>query len=256
MDSTRDRNKYEPVMRKDSKTGKIYFTNKDGTIKYRTVQRTTSSTNMAEAQDARSLIGSTHQMEKIYADYANSMKALANRARIEMINTPNIKMNKNASKIYAKEVSSLEAKLNTAKVNSIRERQARRQTEAEINKRKEVNPDLKGEDERKLAQRYLDKNRKILGAIPRRKRDIKIEPREWEAIQAGAISNNKLVQILNNSDTDKLRELALPKDRKTLNQSQINRVLAMANRNFTLQQIADKMGVSTSTISKILKGER
>lgn len=249
-------NKYNPIMKKDSTTGQIYFTNKDNTIRYKFDYRTDKSTQMDETTDARTLESTNHhQMERLYSEYANSMKSLANRARMEKINTGNLKYDKNAANIYAKEVSSLESKLNEAKKNSAKERLATRLATAEINKKKEIDPDLKGEDLRKVSQRSITKYREQVGSIKRSQRSIKIEPKEWEAIQAGAISDHKLKTILDNSDPDVLREMAMPNKGKTLNSAQIARIKVMANsNNFTIKQIAEKMNVSTSTISKYLKG--
>ena len=249
------REKYEPVMKKDSVTGEVYFTSKDGSTHYRTKTRTINSTRMAETDDAYSLISSSrHPMEILYADYANGMKAMANKARIEMINTGNLESNPTAKKIYAKEVSSLETKLNNALKNTVRERTAVRLANAEIKSKKEANPDMKAEDLKKTSQRSLTKYRSEVGSISRRDRAIKITDKEWEAIQAGAISENKLKKILNNSDPDSLRERAMPKATNTLNTAQINRIKAMSASNFTLNQIAEKMNLSPSTVSKYLKG--
>lgn len=254
MDSKRDRDTYEPVMRKDPKTGKVYFTNKQGNIGYQFDKRIQYSKNMAETTDAYTLVSrKRHPMELIYADYANSMKAMANKARIEMINTPRLQYNSNANKIYSKEAASLTARLNDAKKNSIKERTAERLAATAINERKKINPDLKGEDLRKLSQRMLSKYRQEVGAIPRRKRSINITDREWDAIQAGAISEHKLKEILDNSDPDVLRDKAMPKDRKGLTNAQINRIKAMSS-NFTLAEIAQKLGVSKSAVSNVLKG--
>lgn len=255
MNNKDDRDRYEPVMRKDPKTGEVYFTNKKGNINYVTRKRTTPSTNMAETTDAYTLVSrQRHPMEIIYADYANSMKALANKARIEKINTGRLLYNPNANKIYKEEVLSLERKLNDAKKNTIREREATRRASSELKRKKELNPDLKGEDERKLGQRLMNKYRQETGAIPRRERSINITDKEWEAIQAGAISENKLKEILDNSNPDILRERAMPSNRKQLTTAQINRIKAMSNSNFTLAEIAKKMNVSTSAISNVLKG--
>jgi hypothetical protein len=182
------------------------------------------------------------------------MKALANQARIEKINTPNLKYSPNAKKIYAKEVSSLEAKLNNAELNTIRERTATRLAASEIKRKKDANPDLKGEDLRKVSQRSITKYREEVGSVSRRERNIQISDKEWEAIQAGAISENKLKRILNNSDPDSLRQKAMPKASNGLNSAQIARIKAMKDSNFTLSQIAEKMNLSPSTISKYLKG--
>ena len=148
------------------------------------------------------------------------------------------------------------ADLNEAKKNSIKERTAERLAAAKINERKKVNPDLKGEDLRKYSQRMLSKYREEVGSIPRRKRNINITDKQWEAIQAGAISENKLKLILDNSDPDILRERSIPSNRKGLTPAQISRIKAMANSNFTLQQIADKLGIPKSTVSNALKGAK
>lgn len=257
MDSKKDRDTYEPVLRKDSKTGEVYYTNKQGNIRYITKMRTSTSTNMAEAQDARSIVSrKQHPMELIYADYANSMKAMANKARIEMIKTGNLEYSSSANKIYKKEVSELMSNLNEAKKNSIKERTAERLAASEINRRKELNPDLKGEDLRKLSQRMLSKYRQEVGAIPRRKRNINITDKQWEAIQAGAITDHTLKEILSNSDPDRLREKAMPKNKTTLTPGQVSRIKTMSASNFTIAEIAKKMNLPTSTVSNILRGAK
>lgn len=257
MNDKTSREKYDPVMRKDPSTGEVYYTNKDRSITYRTRARTSNSTNMAETDDAYTLVSkSRHPMEIIYADHANYMKAMANKARKAMVYTPNLESNPTAKKIYAKEVSSLEVKLNNALKNSVKERAATRLAAAEIKRRKENNPDLKGEEERKLGQRLQSKYRNEVGSESRRKRAINITDKEWEAIQAGAISENKLKQILNNSDPDSLRERAMPKTRKTLSAAKINRIKLLYASNFTLTQIAEKMNISPSAVSKYLKGAK
>ena len=257
MNSKKDRDKYEPVMVKDPKTGKVSYTNKDGSIKYRTKKRTINSTNMGETDDAMTLVSrSRHPMEMLYADYANSMKAMANRARVEMINAGNLESNPNAKKVYAKEVSSLEAKLNDALKNTVRERTATRLASAEIKRKQAEDPDMKPGDLKKASQRSLSKFRSEVNSVSRKKRAIQITDKEWEAIQAGAISENKLKKILNNSDPDSLRSRAMPKATNTLSTAQINRMKRLSDSNFTLSQIAEKMGLSPSTVSKYLKGAK
>ena len=257
MNDPKARDKYEPIMRKNSKTGEVTYTNKDGSISYRVKKRTMDSTNMAETDDAMTLVSSSrHPMELLYADYANSMKAMANKARIEIIRTGNLESNPSAKKVYAKEVSSLEAKLNDALKNTVRERAAVRLASAEIKSKKEADPDMKPGDLKKVSQRSLSKYRSEVGSVSRRERAIKITDKEWEAIQAGAISENKLKKILNNSDPDTLRERAMPKATNTLSAAQISRIKRMSDSNFTLSQIAEKMNLSPATVSDYLKGEK
>ena len=90
--------------------------------------------------------------------------------------------------------------------------------------------------------------------MSRKDRNIDITDKEWEAIQAGAISEKTLKDILNNTDVDKLKERAMPRATTTLSQAQVNRIKSLAASNYTLEEIARKMGKSTSTISKYLKG--
>ena len=250
-----DSKKYAPVMKKDNKTGEVYFTNADGSIKYKTKARKQDITNMSNTDDAMTLISSyRHPKEIVYAEYANSMKALANKARKSMVSTGNLKYDPNAKKIYAKEVSELEAALNNALKNSVKERTATRFAASEINERKRTQPDLKNEDIRKLSQRSMSKYREQVGAATRRERNITITDRQWEAIQAGAISENKLKAILANSDPDSLRQKAMPRKTSGLTNAQVARIRAMNNSNFTINQIAEKMNVSPSVVSKYLKG--
>ena len=224
-----------------------------------TKYRTQKSTRMAEATDARSLISDADTpMERAYADYANRMKTLANQARKEMASTGKIAYSANAKRIYQPEVESLMEKLNTALLNAPRERQAQLKANAEVNakikKAKDEGQELKKEDIKKTSQRALTKYRDSVGSVSRRDRSIKITDKEWEAIQAGAISENYLKKILDNTDIDNLRERATPRATTTLSKAKISQIKAMSNSNYTLSEIAKKLGVSSSTVSKYLKG--
>ena len=215
---------------------------------------------MAETDDARTLISDANTpMERAYANYANQMKSLANQARKEEMTTGKIEYNKAAKEAYSTEVKSLMYKLNTALLNSPRERHAMRMANAEVNAKTKAYEEEHGEkmksgDVKKLRQQAISKYRKEVESSSRRDRNIEITDREWDAIQAGAISENKLLQILNNADIDKLRQRATPKSSSSkLNDAKINQIKAMSS-SYTLKQIADKLGISTSTVSKYLKG--
>ena len=250
--------KYRPV-RKFNADGTVSYTNKAGDISYRVKERLQSSTKMAEAKDARELVSAAqHPMELIYADYANSMKALANQARKEMLSTGNLKHDPAATKVYQKEVDSLMARLNESEKNTVRERQAARLTNAKV-KEKQAEAEANGSemsksDVRKASQRYMTKYREEVGAVSRRDRNIKISDREWEAIQAGAITENKLKRILANSDIDELRQRATPRDSKTISTGKANRIKSMSANGSTIAEIAEQLGLSATTVRKYLKG--
>lgn len=226
-----------------------------GKVTTATKYKTQRSTRMAEADDAYDLVSDArHPMEIVYADYANSMKALANQARMAMVSTGKVKYSASAKSTYQPEVDSLMSKLNTALLNTTRERAAQRKANAEVNAKKQADPDMKTGDIKKASQQALTKYRNEVGSISRSKRSIKITDREWEAIQAGAISENTLKKILDNTDVDNLRERATPRSTGTISKAQANRIKAMSASNYTLSEIASKLGVSTSTVSKYLKG--
>ena len=233
------------VKKTNKRTGKITTVTK---------YRTQKSTNMAETDDANTLVSKArHPMELVYADYANDMKALANKARLEVVKTGKIQYSPTAKETYKQEVSSLNTKLNTALLNTTRERAAQRKANAEVNAKKQADPTMKPGDIKKVSQQALSKARNELNSVSRRDRSIKITDKEWEAIQAGAVSENVLKKILDNTDVDTLRERATPRTTKELSSAKISRIKAMS-ASYTLQQIADKMGVSVSTVSKYLKG--
>lgn len=250
----KEREKYSPIKNIDPKTGDVTFTNKAGTLTYKSKKVTQKSTNMAETDDAYTLVSEAkHPMEIVYADHANAMKAMANRARMSMMSAGRLQFSSSAKSTYRKEVDSLMAKLNDAKLNSIKERVALRKANAEINTKKLSNPNMKPSEVTKAAQQAVTKYREEVGSITRKNRNINITDSEWEAIQAGAISDVKLTEILNNTDIDKLRERATPKTRITLTSSQVGRIKALS-ANYTIAEIAKKLGKSPTTISNALKG--
>lgn len=230
---------------------------KTGEVQTVTKYRMQRSTKMAETDDAYSLISRANTpMERAYADYANKMKSIANQARKEMMNTGKIAYSSTAKATYQQEVNSLMSKLNTALLNAPRERQAQLRANAEINAKKLNNPNMKAGDIKKASQQALTKYRNQVGSVARSKRSIKITDNEWAAIQAGAISENYLKKILNNTDIETLRERATPRATTTISQAKINRIKSLSASNYTLSEIARKLGISTTTVSNYLKTKK
>ena len=243
--------KGSPIINEDGslsyKTVKEEYVDKNGKLKF----RMQNSTKMAEAKDARELSSGTPQ-EEAYADYANTMKSLANQARREMINTGKIAYSAAAKNTYQGEVKSLSAKLNIALSNAPRERQAQVMANATVAAKKKENPDMTKAEIKKANQQALSSARTSVGA---HRTPVEITDREWEAIQAGAISENKLIQILNNTNIDTIRQRATPRATNSLSTAKQHRISAMRASGYTTSEIADALGVSTSTVSKYLNGK-
>ena len=222
----------------------IYIDNKTGKQK----TKTQPSTKMAETKDARTLISDADTpIEREYAQYANQMKAFANKARLEIVRTKDIPYSPSAKETYKVEVESLKSKLNVSLKNAPRERQAQLRANATVTAKKQANPDMTKGEIKKAGQQALVKARIDVGA---KRETIKITDREWEAIQAGAISNNKLQQIVAHTDIDELRQRATPRATTTLSQAKINKIQNMRASGYTNAEIAEAIGVSTSTVSK------
>ena len=221
---------------------------KTGEVTYKTITRTQKSTKMFEADDAYSLVSKAkNPTELAYAEYANAMKAMGNAARKAMVTTKDTPYNPEARTIYKKEVDSLEAKLNVALKNAPRERQAQTIANAIVQAKKKDNPDMTNKELKKAGQQALDAARR---QVETKKEQVVITDSEWTAIQAGAISTNKLKKILDNADMDKVKQLATPKSSNKVNTQTISRIKALKANGYTNSEIANKLGISTSTVIK------
>ena len=232
----------------NKKTGELEYVptgrtrvDKDGNV----VEKTVEVKRLANTRDAHTLSTNTRP-EQIYADHSNNLKALANEARLSMINTPNLVYSPSAKKTYATQVDSLVAKLTKAQMNSPRERQAQILANASIRAYKQANPTIEKGRLKKFSYKELEKARARTGAG---KEKIYIDDDEWKAIQAGAISDSRLKAILANADMTRVKELATPR-RKTLmtatNTTKAKQMLASGR--YTRAEVASALGVSLSTL--------
>jgi len=212
----------------------------------RILKRKTKTTKGAEVKDAHKLSSGT-TMESIYAEHANALKSLANKARLEMLRTGNVKYSRSANQTYSKEVASLSKKLGAAIKNKPLERQAQLLANKIIAAKRKANPGMDPDQLKKVKAQALDEARTRFKA---NKPDIPITDREWEAIQSGAITNNKLTQILRNADLDALRQRATPRYSKGLSPARASRAKAMLSLGYTQAEVAKALGVSASTIAK------
>lgn len=240
----------------DKETGKLVFvpTNESYVDKKtgKTVIKRTKYEHLQVVDDAHTLVSSPEgtPIEGIYADHSNRLKALANDARKEMVNTDSIRMSESAKKVYANEVKSLDAQLDIARQNRPRERQAQGVANAHVKMKQDANPNLEPKDLKKIKNQELAKARVRCGA---QKTPIHITEREWEAIQAGAISANKLKQILDDTDIEEVRHLATPRTRVLMTPGYVARAKGMFDLGYTQAEVAAQLGVSLSTLKDSLK---
>lgn len=238
----------------DPVTGKKVTVPKNETYvnsKGKVITKQEKSTKMYETDDAHTLSSGT-QMERIYGDYANSMKSLGDEARRASVTIPSTKYSPSAKAAYQAEVDSLKAKLSIATSNKPLERQAQLLANSVVAAKKADNPDLTASEIKKIKGQALEEARARTGA---KKEQIVITDREWEAIQAGAISQNTLTQILNNGNLDDIKQLATPRTSTGLTASQTARAQRLLNAGYTQAEVADQLGISTSTLNKALKGD-
>lgn len=223
-----------------------YIDPKTGKVK----TRTQKSTKMAETDDAFTLVSEMdNPMERAYATYANRLKALANRARKEGAVTGKIPYSAAAKETYKHEVAVLQADLNLALKNAPRERQAQLIANTTFLAKKQANPDMTKAEEKKIKQQALAAARAKVGA---KRHNIPISDRQWEAIQAGAISESQLMQIINHVDPDTLRQRATPRSYTIMSDAKVAKINAMKASGYTNAEIAQALNISASTVSKYL----
>lgn len=235
----------------DPKTGKKVFVETGAEFSPGNPKKI-KSTKLAEADNAHKL-SSGMPIEEIYANHSNRLKDLANNARKELLGIKGIEYSPSANKAYAEEVKTLDAKLNLALRNAPLERHAQVIANARYRLKKEANPEMDAAEIKKTKSKELQDARLRVGAG---KDLIDISPREWEAIQAGAISNSKLESILANTDVDKVKQLATPKDKPAMSTGDLSRAVSMLrNDKYTLAEVADQLGISVSTLKSGLAGD-
>ena len=234
---------YYTTTRVNKKTGEVVTKQK---------MRQQKSTKMAETNDAYTLVSDKRTpAELAYADYANYLKSMANAARKEMKAAGTLKYDAAAKKAYSAEVERLNAALNLAEANKPRERMAQTLANTRIKEKMAQDPDLANDKKmlKKVSQQAIVTARTEVGA---KRTPIVISDREWQAIQAGAVSDNVLTKILDNTDVDNLRARATPRATTELSSAKKALIRSRAAAGYTNAQIAESLGISPSTVAKYL----
>lgn len=244
---------------KDLYYWKPHTNRKTGEVTFTRETRRDTSTKMAEARTEEDVYKLTsggskdnpgHPMEAVCAEFAISMKKLANSARKEYLATDDIKKNPEAAEKYKDEVDSLMRKVRDAQANRPLERQAQILGNKMVEQAKAADPDMDWEHIQKARGQAISTARKAVGSG---KKHVEITDREWEAIQAGAIAKTNLEAILSNANMDKVKQLAMPRENSTeLSAAKVGLIKALA-ANYTQAEIADRTGLSTSQIAKAIK---
>lgn len=227
-------------------SGRTYVDPRTG----KTVAATTKVKRILAVDDVRSMSSGTLQ-EEAYADYANKMKDLANKARLEYKATPSLKRSASAAKAFEPEVNRLMAALKVAQLNAPLEREAQRIANARVKAKVQANNITDKDEISKIRRAAISDARNSTGASGKRTR-ITISDGEWTAIQSGAISDTTLSEILRYAEPKTVRERATPRRTTQLSDARISRIKAMANSGHTNAEIAEALGISTSAVSKYL----
>ena len=233
------------------KTGQVVkvpktFMTKDGVL----VTKMTKARRLSVTDNAHELVSKEKtKVEVVYADHSNALKSMANEARKEVYKFKPTRVDLNAKRVYKKEVDSIVAKLKLARSNAPLERQAQIFANAVVAQQREADPTMDRETIRKIGGQALIAARLRVGAL---KQKIEPTPEEWAAIQAGAISQHQLNQILNNANIESIRSLATPRPTRSVSTSTASRINAMSAQGFNQAEIAKALGVSTATVKEIL----
>jgi DNA-binding CsgD family transcriptional regulator len=215
------------------------------------VVKRTSVIKRGDSVDDAYELSSGSVIESVYAEHANRLKALANRARKELKSTPSLEYSPSAFKVYAEEVASLKAKLNIALMNKPLERRAQLLAASTVEaKVKSSTDEVTPQDLKKLRGQSLVEARTRTGA---KKTQIEITKKEWDAIQAGAITDHTLSEILSNSNLDIVKGYATPRTTgPSLSKSKTTRAKTLLGYGYTQAEVADALGVSVNALSEAL----
>jgi len=253
----------EGILYTDPKTGKtkrVYIDKKTGAKLYEEtgesyinkkgieVKRLQISKQMLERKSAFELSSGT-RMETIYANYADRLKGMANKARLAVLDTPRQVYSAKAKKAFQPQVDSLLAKLRLADRNKPLERKAQLVANKIYREKLKANPSMDPADKKRLRGQALTEARTRLGA---KKPQVEITTKEWTAIQLGAVSHHTVTRIIKNANQDLLKQLAIPRTAYVMTTAKVSKAKAMDAAGYTPAEIALSLGVSATTITDTL----
>ena len=181
---------------------------------------------------------------------------MANQARKEAANMKGLEYSPSAAKAYAPEVASLKEKYNRMIANKPKERKAMLIANSNIKaKIQEQGLDPKNTEDKKEIKKIssveMQRARDSVGASGRKSK-VTFTDKEWEAVQAGAISDNMLTKFLDSSDSDEIVKRAMPKTTSVMSSAKMTKAKAMLRSGYTYKEIAQACGVPESTVYSAL----
>lgn len=211
---------------------------------------------LALTDDAYSLVrDKADPVERLYADHANEMKALANRARLHSARIEMPKINTKAREIYKADVDKLTADLRRAEAQKPLDRRADVIAGALVRARRQDDPTLALDQDRlaKVERQAKATARARLGLT---KPVIEITDRQWDAIQSGAVSASRLRDVLKYADPKRVEELSMPRHNTVMTTAIAARAKAMIAAGATNADVARALGIPASTLrAAALRGE-
>lgn len=226
-------------------TNRTYISKKTG----KEVPYTTKSTKGAEFPLEKLTSGTL--IEGVYGKHRDNLINLANEARLASTKVTPTPYSRQAYKTYFEEVKSLDRKYK----NSIKAKPIERKAQVlakELYRRKVAeNPEMSYKEKTKQKGKAI---RLARSRLKSNKPSIDITPREWEAIEMGALSKTKLKNILRNADMDVVRNYATPRAIKAgLSPSKKTRALQLIKAGYSSAEIAGALGVPVTQIHNIDK---
>lgn len=202
-----------------------------------------------------SKINSGTPVEKAYQNYIEQLQIMKNTGRKESMAIDIPKRDPKATKIYSKEVISLNSKIKSIQAQAPLERKAQVEANRAFKEYVAANPTISSDRKKSLKSEMLNNARQANGIDPYEKK-VHISEKEWDAIQANAISKTALDKLLSKADMTELRGYATPKDKASISTAKIASIKRMiASGNYTLAEIAQSTGYSANTIKYALANE-
>ena len=216
----------------------------------KTVRKKGTEKAIVDMVDDAKKLGSGTPIENMYGNYINALGKLQQKGRDLVDKTPNMHISKEAKIKYRPQLESLDKKLSDALMNAPKERQAQLIANRTIASKR--TPDMQPDQLKKLKQQSIAAARVQVGASGKKVR-ISIDDDEWAAIQAGAVSTNKLTQIIRYSDADRLKQLATPRKSESISLAKASRAKAMLRNGHSYAEVSEALGLSVSSIQNIVE---